>query len=1560
MLFNNTFLKPKKFFISLLALVLTLSGSLKDYDGVKNIQTSNTSSDSNELYISEIAVQTVSNGWGTDGMVKEHLQKNGYQVFNKDLNEGTDAGPAYIGYKTTTNKDDAIRKISLMDEKGGYQTFDYNSFCESRNPEINESTTDFIDAVDYVRSQYLNGSQAAKIAHDYLNVFFYPENIEDATGPKLGDYLISNNSYTNDSIRQFLLHGNTYAVTHAYQQIALGSIELNTSEKWYDRLSKVINSNLYDSTDKANETYLSNFYANNKTTIDLIENQINQFFDNYDEAIKECGSLENLLNNLGDYGKDKAKNEAMSELKGDKDISTNYLYTLEAYEYLSKLSYKDELGDERFIIDFFKKINDKAEDYDVVSCCACLYDSLNKGQLLTLKNLGLTNFCIYNAIADTRKSKVDEEFLEAGSLDTLEKDLPSYLQKIKSTYGDDIISVYVDTEVDLLELDVAMTTDAARNNAAANEFDALTSKNVLTENCKYAIMEMLYAASITGGVAVLCVGLGTVIYNCSVSSIIALGIGTMMGYASVTITSLVTAIVGVIATAVTVLIIAAVIICALVMLVSIFIDVYDKYHPEFTSIPDVMIDRIVIDGEAKYFRFDVVKSPAFGRNCDINATDGRKWNALYTSKDPLLGEPLKLNDIGEFFTIQRGNATCPDKATPISKFGNSNAVNINQDKYEDSNNGTYIFYYSDSQYSYDLKTSGKYIEDLIVVCEGSSKAAKDLITYRGYLLYDFNLSKHSSYGIYIGYRLTDNEDQAITDIRVSMNNESDTCYFGSTDHAYGRAGDLSTTSTGDDTGIHASVYITKSTVCGDYILSDYLGREGVYNSPFGTCSSYDEIPSDCEPINLFCGGKGYNFDSWEEEDEKHWGDAIYVYFKQCVSYADNNTEYVSGLCFVSGSDDYSEEYPLKTYMSQLGFETITTKDGEGFNVTEYLFVNEKEDDKTFIGISYTKNPKRAITYAGTFTAETNTYYLPCSLTSDNEGFMACETFTQGDFTYYGNTLWDGRWRTSRTSHAFVTRIESEGLCEGGYYPTFLMDDGIHYEVDLEVQPRALYVAGPSINRDPIKKSDFYISGDNIESKVDVSEIENSNITSVHELKNYYYDSYTESGKITTKFSIAAGASYVYDSNGKRVLEDGWYLQKNAELYMFFKTNNPYKRGKYIKSLYISSSDTEDYSYNEVILEMISRGIGDIEETNLLRKDDSYTNPESGALIFEQSYDDGHAFFGYSYTDKKSEAIGSIKQYFVENGVEPSKSIKMPLSYNGTETTYVKCGSSITDSDGNSWCLYTSTSGNKITNLNLTSYISHNLDTIRDCVDEKSGKANGNWYTALDQNGEIRDNQLYYLHYKIDEELDYISELHYIVSDDATKAIKYLAKYNPNDYQQYPLYNGVNLYIGITRTNSAILALKDIKLIDYMTIGESYDLYGRTYNLVSNDPINNLPGEEYLHSYWMYTTIGNKADKKYAITSFELSNSEYGNYETVMNLTGKRNRVNIGSGGRYTYYLAMKHANNNWWGYYGPSTASILIENPNTYILIASSSLLVGVAIILVINSKKKKEDILNG
>ena len=159
---------------------------------------------SSTKYISEVKV-------GMDktelGAVKELLEE-GYTILSKDgqyadLNyeAGSDAAFArgqkkvYLGYKTTTNPNEAITDLAVMNMRGGYSVRDYEALMEKRlKTEIIPFVDRFIVTLEEYRDNLNSPYPANKARAEYMKSMLNKLK-DDDTGGLLGDLFVNETKY---------------------------------------------------------------------------------------------------------------------------------------------------------------------------------------------------------------------------------------------------------------------------------------------------------------------------------------------------------------------------------------------------------------------------------------------------------------------------------------------------------------------------------------------------------------------------------------------------------------------------------------------------------------------------------------------------------------------------------------------------------------------------------------------------------------------------------------------------------------------------------------------------------------------------------------------------------------------------------------------------------------------------------------------------------------------------------------------------------------------------------------------------------------------------------------------------------------------------------------------------------------------------------------------------------------------------------------------------------------------------------------------------------------------
>ena len=114
------------------------------------------------------------------------------------------------------------------------------------------------------------------------------------------------------------------------------------------------------------------------------------------------------------------------------------------------------------------------------------------------------------------------------------------------------------------------------------------------------------------------------------------------------------------------------------------INVYNYYHPTYADIPTAMVDLInTADGD-RYIKYDVVYEAEQQKDgsyaaADLNAFKAQRWNAMYYTKSYEAGKPL----LADEFAISTNNHTPAKDYMPVHRFGEVISYNLNKYNFDE-------------------------------------------------------------------------------------------------------------------------------------------------------------------------------------------------------------------------------------------------------------------------------------------------------------------------------------------------------------------------------------------------------------------------------------------------------------------------------------------------------------------------------------------------------------------------------------------------------------------------------------------------------------------------------------------------------------------------------------------------------------------------------------------------------------------------------------------------------------------------------------------------------------
>ena len=176
---------------------------------------------SNEQFLSEVALVY-------ENSVEEAqaaIAGTDWKLFNKDLNPNADFifdNGVYLIYKTSTNVEDAITDLRVMDMYGGYSTTSYKQQIEKSRQQYDANVDELRAVADEFKGLYNAGDDMAELAYRQMN---YYQDVKTTNGTetdmKMGDFFL-NMPTDNNKVIQVLFEGNAIIVSNLISLLAVG------------------------------------------------------------------------------------------------------------------------------------------------------------------------------------------------------------------------------------------------------------------------------------------------------------------------------------------------------------------------------------------------------------------------------------------------------------------------------------------------------------------------------------------------------------------------------------------------------------------------------------------------------------------------------------------------------------------------------------------------------------------------------------------------------------------------------------------------------------------------------------------------------------------------------------------------------------------------------------------------------------------------------------------------------------------------------------------------------------------------------------------------------------------------------------------------------------------------------------------------------------------------------------------------------------------------------------------------------------------------------------------
>ena len=562
-----------------------------------------------------------------------------WKLWEQDLNPKADYmfdDGVYLIYKTSTNVEDAITDLRVMDMYGGYSTTNYQRQLEKSREHYMQMIAKLRVATAEFKALYKAGDEMAKLAYRQMN---YYKDVKTEGGTEtdmmMGDFFL--NLPSDEQIVQVFMEGNTLIVLNLVSLIAVGI-------------------------SGADGTTLSSRIAEMYAVKDTLTDE--KYYDDAKALVTAFAEIKAKL----------LRYDALSE---EYDITDeNEEMTEEEYQFLIQNATVADLlstiqyGD-KTLAEFLRGEWETKDLYPIIA-------AFTEGQMALVEMGQLETVLKYNSpskpIADL-----------TATLEKLEESL-------KDENGDlKVFDVYTGVDREIFKGDFAMTTASERKQALTGETWDLGSAASRSQG-----MTIGYIVSGVVDLAFAAASIGIAVKGALLNSAEAAALAAMKGLtgeayfaagetlitAKETATNFALKWGGLKAPFATVAVAFALILAGGYSIAT----WYNYYNPDYLTIPNTLIDVRETDVGDKYIKYTAAK--VFGeeeKNADFNAYEGKEWNALYYTKDATAGSCLTPK-----FVYKDNDSTIARRHQGISMFGETEAFNLNSHVYNDDAPGVFV------------------------------------------------------------------------------------------------------------------------------------------------------------------------------------------------------------------------------------------------------------------------------------------------------------------------------------------------------------------------------------------------------------------------------------------------------------------------------------------------------------------------------------------------------------------------------------------------------------------------------------------------------------------------------------------------------------------------------------------------------------------------------------------------------------------------------------------------------------------------------------------------------
>ena len=1214
--------------------------------------------------------------YGTLEDSRKLCEADGYIFCESDLNAGTEQGGVYIGYKTTADRDKSICDIRMLGMDRDYYLYNYEEILDYLKKSNVGTTERLYNAAVQFTENYNAGSPKAKDAYDGLNLFYVGSDAE-----KLGDYILQGKA-DKDFFSEMVVKSSTGTLnavtTFLNYGIAPYTSEEGGSTNWAAALA----------TEPLWETVNGNITTAERSDLDKKYNDdakvlfegLQTFTTQYENALARHPDYEEgKLDDIFKTDDVSTVEDAIEKMDDVKDEDTDQLY-LAAVELLNKYNVNEttRLGD--WLIELGLQTSDKVDMIQLYP----LVEAMGTAQVGLIGNLGFLA-----AVSNLGENETNNDVLDmiAKAKDAIYE----YNQK-------DCMSVWDNADDDIDKSYVAYTSDAVRTSDANNQIGKKSGFEIFDEKFEQAL-EYINLASGAAFVAV-----GAVYVSFSVAAW-ALGATAGAGAVCATIATgcaVALSSLGTIGLAVLLVTVSYYIFKWALSLIKENVPTID--HSKF---PDYVFDSAdTADGEVTV-KYKSVRDQD-GNVGDLNRRKQSKWALLAYTTDKNVGSPVRADSEGNIFKVLYGDAAVQNGYDCVNFFGERNPANANYQTSKDKKHGVYISYRTEQSIENEVSVpdteaqqtevteTTNYIKDIIVATAGDTNSAKAKITKKQgkYYVLDYNMSPDTGIATYIGYQMTTNADEAITDIRIAPYHGNDAVVYGDAQYTFiGHVG----VNVGDDSNETQGDALMKTT---DKNAGSPIPADGLH-----FIRDFSEVKEGWEPVTLFCG-LPYDFNTkyeaagntavsgYANTEHNKWNrESVFMYYEPTEKYT-GGEKYLAGVFFLNGYDrEITATYKYK--QTQMKYTELTDKIKTYPNTTIYdvnlaqsiedIRLGKGVNDKCYglqenICWCYTYNPKRAIYDIVMYESDTYNDMLAYSINKKSEtggtiNYAACSAICQQAVDYSSPLLEDKKWPSTRFISPYNAFINSRALFTSDYDFEEQLKNGVTWTNDgvrdfkfgykmTNFLPKGMYVSGYTAGKDPLRLSDVVLSN-----KGHTWNENNGEIT--HNVSgDKTLDGGTPTGAFHCVYDIKSPNSYKQplisypewqEKSDSNTVIAGTYVHmfirgsvKSEPKYISSVCVGSYSRELYRKTLENQKENVDDKKVNEIdpsvnASAMLNAACGCSNELipfniGCNQSDAWYNRQKNGKADSSAPKDTAAAYIGVSRTDDPTKAITAVLLY----------------------------------------------------------------------------------------------------------------------------------------------------------------------------------------------------------------------------------------------------------------------------------------------------------------------------